>query len=269
VEADRVRREIGELERLQKQILWWRLGTGLFTAAVVIGCVGAINGSVQGLLRPGPRQEAFTTELSAGLQRDVLPSVQNLAGQAITEVRPEVEAEFNRLGERVPELAEASYQQITLLQENLPRRGEKIMGDTFGRMLAEREQKIKAMFPEATEENVKALTVNLSEVAQERAVAVNDKLFSRHMSAMESIVEDMEKIRLAEAASAPATAIAAANGGSAAEPTWEMAVAVLDVVRDDLKSLTTEQRAAAGAQSSAASAELPAKGPAKGKEATR
>lgn len=252
MDADHVRRDIGELERLQSQIRWWRLGTGLLTAAVVVGCVAGINSSVQGLLQPGPRQEAFTSELSTGLQRDVLPSIQNLAGQAMTDIRPEVEAEFNRLGERVPELAEASYEQISLLQTNLPARGQKVLGDTFGKMLAEREDKIRAMFPEVTEEKVDTLTKNLTEMAQERAVAVNDRLFSRHMSAMENIVEDMEHIRLAEAP---------APGSTRPDPNWEMAVAVLDVVRDDLKSFAPTPVS----EKSAASAALPA-GKMQGKE---
>jgi len=77
-------------------------------------------------------------------------------------------------------------------------------------------------------------------------------LFSRHMSAMENIVEDMEHIRLAEAP---------APGSTRPDPNWEMAVAVLDVVRDDLKSFAPTPVS----EKSAASAALPA-GKMQGKE---
>lgn len=248
MDANKVQRDIAELENLQKQAHWWRVGATLLTAGVVALCLVSLKDAVDGLTKPGERQQQFVSELSSGIQKDVVPEVQTMANQAIAEVRPQVEAEFVKMQDRVPELAEASYQQINLLQENLPKRGEKVLGDTFGQMLTERETKIREMFPDVTEDKVKNLTKNLSDIAQERAVAVNDKMFSRHMSAMQGIVTNMEKIRLAEAAK---------PSGGQEQPNWEMALAMLDVARADIDPKSGK----------ASSAALP--GPTTTKEATR
>ncbi|GAB4460707.1 MAG: hypothetical protein OHK0029_25020 [Armatimonadaceae bacterium] len=235
------RQKIAELENIQSQITWWRWGTTIATAVVVIGCIASINSSVQGLINPGTRQEIFVNELSTGLQEDVLPDVQELAEQAIIEVRPEAQEAFVSLQNRLPELAEESYEQLNLLQQNLPERGEKVLENTFGEMLDRKEARIREMFPNATEENVRDITQNLSQVAQERAALVSDKLFAQHMNTMENIVQHMEQIRLAEAQDARAS-----GSQLASQPNWEMAIAVLDVVRDDLRTMVPKDGMASG-----------------------
>jgi Asp-tRNA(Asn)/Glu-tRNA(Gln) amidotransferase C subunit len=221
--------EIAELQKVRRQTGWWRMGAGAVTALWVAGCFFTVNDSVQGLFKPGERQTKFVSTLSTNVQNDVAPGVQSLVAQTIAETRPEVEASFMKLNDRVPELTQASMTELETLQTSLPQKGEKILGETYGTMLAEKETKLRAMFPEATEENIKTLTKNLSDVAQTKAVSVNDKLFGRHQTALNGIVTHMEQIRLEEAG-VPASPLGT---------NWEMALAIMDVVREDMRELET------------------------------
>jgi hypothetical protein len=221
--------EIAELQKVRRLTGWWRMGAGIATALWVGGWFLSVNDSVQGLFKPGPRQEKFVSTLSTNVQNDIAPNVQNMVAQTIAEARPEVEASFVKLNDRVPELAQASVTELETLQSSLPQKGEKILGDTFGTMIAEKEVKLREMFPDATEENIKALTTNLSDVAQTKAVSVNDKLFGRHQVALNGIVSHMEQIRMEEG-KVPASPLGT---------NWEMALSIMDVVREDMRELET------------------------------
>jgi hypothetical protein len=221
--------KIRELERVRAQARWWRLGLTLAACGIVLVSVAAIANAVQGLTQPGPRQQEFASTLSAGLQRDVVPNVQNIASQTFNEIRPEIEKEFSKVNDRVPELTQASLTQLNLLQKNVPERSEKVIRASFSAMLKKREPELRQMFPEVTEEKVAALVTNLSEEGQNRIVLANDSLFSGHMAAMNSIVADMEKIRLAEKPDV-----------SSEQASWEAGLIFLDLVRGEMKGFESK-----------------------------
>lgn len=79
-------------------------------------------------------------------------------------------AEVKKLNQRTPEMAQASLDQMKLLGDNLPKRGEKVFNATFVRVFNEHESKVKTMFPEATEEQVAHLLTALTEEAQNQVV---------------------------------------------------------------------------------------------------
>ena len=222
--------EIAELKKLRQQNSWWRTGATVLTVLWLGGCVLSVNSSVQGLFNPGARQQAFTTKLSSNLQTTIVPDIQQRAAQTLTEARPEVEASFRKLNDRVPELTQASLSELNTLQTSLPASGQQILSETYGEMLSQKEAKIKEMFPDATEENIKALTTNMTEVAKDKALSVNDKLFAKHQDSLLAIMDSMEKIRATE----PKT------GG--ADSNWELALAVMDVVREDVKDLAATSK---------------------------
>lgn len=196
--GDEVKKKISELEALRSQARLWRIGATCAIVLIVVLCVGSLVNSVHNLFRPGPAQDEFSSTLTTDLKRDVLPNVQTLATQAITDSKPEVETAFSKLNGRVPELTSASLKQLELLQHNLPERGDKVLNATYGVMLKKHEAKIKTMFPEATDENVAALVTNMTAEGQKQIVSANDTLFSKHMEALNGIVADLTTIQNTE-----------------------------------------------------------------------
>ena len=228
---EEVERQIRELKSLQSQIRWWSWGSVGFIVLLTVFCMGSLANSVRNLFQPGPSQTQFTAALSENMKRDVLPSVQIIAGQAITQSRPEVEAAFRHLNGRVPELTQFGMGQLALLQKNIPAKGTAALNATYGDMLKKKEPKLRQMFPEATDENVSALVKALSDQGLTQAVVLDDSLFSKHTAALSAIQADLTKIQQTEPVPAD---------GNQAD--WETALIVVDSFHEDLKTLEADAK---------------------------
>lgn len=222
--------KIEQLQKLKFQLKLWRYGAFAAGIFVVLSCVSTINNSVQGLTKKGPQQEKFVAKLTEGLQRDVVPMLEQMAGQTLSEVRPEVEQAFQTVNNRVPELANATLAEMEALQANLPKRGEKVLTETFGAMLAQKEEKLNEMFPEATDEQITRLLTNLAESSTLQASFANDELFAKHQAALQQIHDNLESIQAAEAVKI-----------ADVDPNWEMGLLVMDIFRADLERIRPDK----------------------------
>lgn len=224
--TETVQKQIEELEKLRTQMRWWKLGATFASLAVVAISALTIKSSFQGLLVQGPKQDKFVASLNEGLKNDVIPMVQSMAGSTFSQLQPQVQKSFEKLNERVPEITEATLQELEKLQTSLPDRAEKILNETFGAMLQAKEQKIKQMFPEATEQQVEKLIMNLAEQGKEQVKLANEELFAQHQKELFDIIGYMNKIKESEAPNIKGV-----------DPTWEMGLLVLDVFRSELEEL--------------------------------
>ncbi len=222
--------KIEQLQKLKNQLRYWRWGALAAGVFIVIACVDTIHGAVDGLASKGPQQEKFVSHLSTGLQRDIVPMLEQMAGQTLREVKPEVEGAFQTVNNRVPELANATLTELEALKTNLPKRGEKVLTDSFGEMLARKEEKLHSMFPEATDEQITRLLTNLAESATSEASIANEELFSKHREALEKIYANLETIRNAEG-----------HKLASVDPNWEMGLLVLDIFRHDLERIRPDK----------------------------
>lgn len=233
MESSTVQAEIRQLESYRQQAFWWRTGALLTLILVVGGSLYALNNSVRGLAQEGPTQEAFVSHFSEGLRTDVMPTVQTLASQTLTEIQPQIQAEFAKLNQRVPELTEATMKELQTLQTELPKSSEKTLDDSFRGLLESREAKIRQMYPDVTEEQVHTFVTNLQTTGETEIRSANDELFAPHQASLASIMEHMEAIRTSEAANTKGQ-----------DPNWAMGLAVFDVVREDLNALQPKGNAA-------------------------
>lgn len=223
---------IREIAGLRRQNAGWRIGSAIAIIAILTVGIGNIIGLARGLATPGARQEEFTNELYAGLQRDVVPQLQQIAGRTLAETRPLVEQEFVKIGQRTPELTQAATSELEALQSNLLERGNKVVDTTLSPIIERREAKLKEMFPEATDENIRELLTTFKDEMAVRATTTHDILFGKHVAALNSIVTDMETIRLSEKVT-PGTE----------QVNWELGLAVFDVIREDLNEIAPKNGA--------------------------
>lgn len=247
-----VKNQIDELEKIRAQSRLWRTLTVLALLAIVVIGVGSIVSAVRGLFSPGATQEEFAGALSSNLQRDVVPQVQSIAQQAIAEIRPQVESELSKLNDRVPELTEASMKQFELLQKNVPDQAEKVLEETLGAALIKKEPKIRAMFPEVTEAKIETAVHNVSLEATERIMHAHDSLFAAHMTALNNIIGNLDKIQRSERVNPKDE-----------KADWEMGMAIFDLVHDELKNLQPDSMKAKGKTTVAPRAGAPKPGMAK------
>lgn len=243
VRSQDVAQQIRLLKQMRREATLWRYGSLAIIALTVIYSISSLRNSALALVQPGPGQTEFTTKLTADLQADVLPNVQQIATQTLTEMRPEVMTSFEKLNDRTPELAQASLEQFDLLQKNLPARSEEVLNETFSTEIKKREGKIREMFPDVTDENIQTLVTNLTETGKKRMPNVADQLVGKHIDAVNGIMNQIVTIQAQENVDSETSA---AN--------WEMALAVVDLVRDDLRELAPPQAKNGGKTSDAKSA---------------
>ncbi|HVF10011.1 MAG TPA: hypothetical protein VNA16_04365 [Abditibacteriaceae bacterium] len=225
--SEQVQLQIKELESLRSQMRMWRMAVMLVILAMILITVGTLVSSVRGLAEPGPRQEQFVTELSTGLQEGTMPEIQRIASQTLNSIN--MQEEFAKLNSRTPELAEATMQEFQTLSENLPESGERVLNATFGEMINSREEGIREMYPDVTEDKVHTLVTNLSEEAQVRTAQITQRLFDPHLKSMNAIVEETLKIADTEAVNPREV------------PTWQMALLIFDIAREEFKGLEVYQ----------------------------
>ncbi len=193
-----VAEDIRRLDRMRSETSAWSLGS--FIAIVAILALGTWNviSGVRDLFRAGPVQNEFAADLVSRLNSDVLPDVQKLAGEAITQSQPAVQAQFQQLSGRLPDVSNAFMEQFTQLQQNLPVQGQKVLSDTFGETLQAEVPKIQQMYPDVTKDNITTAVDNISSATQQQIGSASTKMFSKHVEALKGIIGDMRTIEASE-----------------------------------------------------------------------
>ena len=223
MQTEPVSKQIQELEALRRQKRFWSWGTTLGLLLIVLWSVFSLKSAVNGLVQEGPTREAFQKKLGENVQAHALPEIQKLGEEAIRGV--DYAGAVKKLNERTPELVKATTDQLHLLNDDLTKRGNKVFDQTFVAAVKDHDKKIRAMFPDANEEKVSSLMANLTKEAQDQVADINDTLFSAHKKALDDIVADMTLIQHSEPAAAGET------------PSWQLALTVFDIAREDLKGL--------------------------------
>jgi len=197
--ADEVKQQIQELEKLRLQTRRFRLCTILALVAIVVVGVTAIINSVHSLTIPGPRQEVFLKELGGNLQRDVIPAVRKIATQTLERLKPALEVEFHRLGARAPQMADAALRELNRMMVDLPLRAEKTLDRTLGKTILQRQEKLRKMFPGVYDKQLTTLLNNMALEVEDQCGHVGEKIFRSHLNSIQQILLDLEKIQKSEA----------------------------------------------------------------------
>ena len=222
MQTEPVSKQIQELEALRRQKRYWSWGTTLGVLLIVIWCVTSLRSAVYGLIQ-GPSHDAFQKKLSENVQQHALPEMQRYGEEAVRGV--DYAGAVQKLNKRTPELVKATTDQLHLLSEDLTTRGNKVFDQTFTAAVKSHDKKIREMFPDANEEKVSSLMANLTKEAQDQVAEVNETLFSAHKKALDDIITDMTLIQDSE------------PGAKNEPPSWEYALTIFDIAREDLKSM--------------------------------
>lgn len=236
---EETQRQIAELRDLRAQQTRWSVGIPVVAILIVLSSLWLITDAAKGLVNEGPRREEFVTALTSGLKQDVVPVVESIARRTYTDTRAGLEREFERLNSRAPEISQALGSEVEKLLNNLPKRGESALKATFGEMIKKREADIRKTFPDATEQNVATFVANLTSEAEEQAHNLTAKLFGSQLLELDGILANIDRIRATEKL-----------GPDENLATWDTALLVIDLLRDEFKDLhiheTTTTPAAAG-----------------------
>lgn len=237
---DEVQRQINELKQLRASTRRWQISTTLLIVVILCAGIGSILHAIMGLAQEGPVQDRFVAELQGGLKKQVVPELDRIAKSTLNDVKRDVETELKKVNERSPEVMQALNKELVALQHNLPQRGEKVLEATLGRELKAREGKIKGMFPNVKEEQVATMVNNLVDESHASMEHLSKTVFGKHLQALTDITANLEVIKKTEKLN-PNDDIAS----------WETALDVLDILREDMKPVENASKPAVIKTSSA------------------
>ncbi len=230
--------QIKEIKELRSQLTGWRWSLFGVGVLIVIASVGTINTAFRGLVDKGPQQDLFVKTLTTELERDVKPIVEDMTRQTIREVQPEINKAVEDVNQQMPILAQAALSELDQLQANLPAKSEKVLQETFVAMLQKKETDLQEMFPEATPEQIERLLTNLAESAGAEAQGAALELFGKHHETLMAIHENLEVIAEKERPHLEGV-----------DPSWEMGLLVMDILREDLERARPDKGAAMASKS--------------------
>jgi low affinity Fe/Cu permease/mRNA-degrading endonuclease YafQ of YafQ-DinJ toxin-antitoxin module len=245
---DEMQRNIEEIAALRASTRNWRLGMILGILIIVITCVMLIGNSVRALAEKGPVQEALLKDLKTGMETQVVPPVKQLAQRTMRDLEKSLKKEADKAAERAPEIMEAFNKELETLQTNIPKRGEEVLKSTFGAEFKRREKKIQQMFPGITDQKISTVVDNIIGESHASMEHLSHVLFGQHTKALNDIFAHLETIQKTEKVDPKDEAT-----------TYEIALAVFDLVRDELsvfeKSATNAPPARAGQSAKQATTE--------------
>ena len=227
---DDIPQKIQQLQNLQSQIRFWRTLTVVAVLLIVLTCVGLISASVNQLRNPGPVQQEYVDELMTGVNEDVVPELQRLAMTTLSEMTPMVRAQLDQLNMKAPEFADAIRRELYKLSVNVSSRSEDILKENLESLVQEREEWIRTNFDGVTRDRAENMADNLAIIATEELDGITTELFAEHITALNDITENLQKIQQEELANVEQEI-----------PNWEMALLFFDVVRQELRAIESSE----------------------------
>jgi len=223
--TEAVQQKFAELDALNRQMRHWKIGASIACAVIIITGVMVLRGAAVKLVNKGPQQEQFIAELSSGMQRDVVPVVTTLTMSTLDKLVPSVKTELAKLEARTPELSQKLLQELDLLGKEMPVRINQTLEATMGQVIRDREVKIRAMFPEVTEQTVGLMVKHLSGESQKRLNNIGQDIMNPYADAIQGIFADANQIRELERDAIKDVTV-----------TWEVAVLCANLLHENLKA---------------------------------
>ena len=223
------KQKIDEVNALRAKARAWRIGAAIASVSVTVVFLLALRTATVRLIEAGPTRDAFVTELQSGLQREVLPQVKGLTVQTLDRLVPSVRAELVKIQARSPEVTAAVAAELELLEKNLPARAEKVLRASFGEVIKSREARVRALYPDLTEEKLAVVTTLLMAESEKRAENIANVVMAPFQMTVTKLAEDIVAIRESELVAADAS------------PSWELAGLCVSLLQSELERTATPE----------------------------
>ena len=227
--GEQVTQQIQELDRLRSKIRVCRTTSALAVVIIAVGAAWCIISAVRDLVQPGPRRTEFVDAFQEQFSDEVVPEIKLVAQHTVEQLTPVLREELAKIDLKSPKIVAGVEKELEALKESLPNRAEAVMDTTVGDMIRIREGKIKRMYPNLTDEKIGVLMDNLVDEGQTRVVKVMDELFKPQQDTVDKIIVHLDEIEKVEAPNIKGE-----------KPTWEMALTLFDIVKEDFEGLGAE-----------------------------
>lgn len=210
---------IDEIRTVRRQTAAWRTSLTVVLLAVVVICTFLMWNTVSSLAA-GKNRDEFVQQLTAELQKSIVPSLQDVGKQALQRI--DLNKQVSDLNKRAPDVANAAMAELRTLSTNIPEHGKKVLTDKFTSTIQSHSSALQTQFSEVSQDQIEAFMSALTEETQEQLAIATNEMFAEHLDVMNDIVADIDKIEAVEGPAATADI-----------PTWQMALMIVDIARAD------------------------------------
>lgn len=225
-----IQADIDELQAVRRQAAVWRVSLVVILLVVVVSCLVQLRKAATSLVMEGPTRDRFTSQLGEMVKTDIVPLIQDYGSRALKSV--DINAQVSKLNARVPDVTNASMEELRTLSTNMPTIGQKVLKAEFEKALNNQMATLQKEFPDADEAKLKDFLGAMTEQTQVELGTVTASLFDPHLEAMNDIIGDLDTIKSTE------------KNASADIPTWEMAFLLTDIMRGDFVEGSADVKAA-------------------------
>ncbi|MCG3150331.1 MAG: hypothetical protein PCFJNLEI_03814 [Verrucomicrobiae bacterium] len=221
-----VQKKFAEIDELNRRLRWWKIGATVSCGVIILTGLFVLRSAALDLINKGPQQEEFVAELAGGFRREVVPEVTTLTMGTLDKLMPVVKTELGQLQARTPELTAKAAQELETLRQEMPARIHETLQESLGKVIAEREAKIRQMFPEMTDAAVARLVANLTRETEARLLNIGSSIMNPYVASMQGIFNDIHLIRELEAETVKNRPV-----------TWEVAVLCANLLQENLREM--------------------------------
>ncbi len=221
MELTHLQDDVAAIVQLKRQIAIWRAVLIITILAAVIISISLIMKSITNLAQPGPGQQVFMGEMTDTFTKQVPVRLQDIGARAVKAA--DLNTRMQELNAAAPKITEAAMAEARELATNIPEKGRRILASNFEDALMGHEAKLRELFPDAREEQLKELLTGMADETKDSIISLTDTLFQPHINAMNTIIADVETIKGSEKVNVDDM------------PTWDMAFLIIDITRSDFE----------------------------------
>ena len=241
--------DIEALEEIREQQRLWRYGTyigGLIFLVLVLVIIFKVKSFIPPTTDPKQlvketktllvkkdyvgknNWEKLVISLKKGWEKDLQTDLNNILHNTTNTIAQDLIKPWTNLNARSAEVVKAANDQLSLLEGTMPQATETVLRERLERVIRLREKKLKDINPEASKQEIETAVQLLINLGSKHAQAISDELFVDQLVQLDKIFKDMETIHQTER-----------TGAKGEVPNWEMALMVLDILREEVRPLQT------------------------------
>ncbi|MEC8929002.1 MAG: hypothetical protein VX705_07305 [Verrucomicrobiota bacterium] len=181
--------------------------------------------------------EKLVLGLKEGWEKDLRKDLTNILYTTTNSIAKNMVDPWVDLNKRSADVVKAANSELRQLETTLPQATETVIKEHLKEVILQQDKKLKQINPNAEKKQVELVLQQLIDLSGTHAEKISADLFSEHLVKLDKIFKDMETIHRKEQ-----------SGIKGAIPNWEMALLVLDILREEVRPLQS-QRAAPSASS--------------------
>jgi len=181
--------------------------------------------TVKGLLnREGEEWKKLQSEFKTEYEKEIKPAAESLAKTVLIDIQGEILKKYDEISAHSDEFLMIASEEYYRLTNNIPEIVKDALEETLQKTIAQREIKMRKMFPKLTKEKQTEVFSRLSNFTAEESEKIFVALFADHLSELGKLQDNMDAIYTKEAEAGLLT-----NENNGVETTLALLTSIIEI----------------------------------------